>query len=124
MTYNLGSIGDNVYALVENITPSISGSLPILSNLALTYVNNYLRETISGSAIPDNRASVVTNTAAMLALSRINNVNLGFNWTIGEWRIDKTNTPISAQMQMMKDLVNMELRMIPMSSCILSKCNG
>ena len=112
--WNLGSVGTRVFDRVTN-----------MSWIALQYVNNYLRETTGSNAIGENRQSVVTNAAAMLTLGRMHNVGLDFNFNLGQFGITKgMSSPVSAQVQIFADMVNMELKMIPHGRALLAKVNG
>ena len=122
--YNLGSVAVRAFDLVQDIPSDISGSLPNIAYNAMLYVNSVLRLSIGSQTISEAHFGLITNLTSAMALSRMQNIGVDFNWNLGEFSVSKgAGSGASEQMSFLLGMVNAEIRGIGRRT-IIRKSNG
>lgn len=112
MAMNIGSIADEAYKRIDNMSAGTSGNLISFTSGAVIDLGNILNVSI-GVPITEKYQNVLTNMTTLYALSRETGIGIDANSVkLGDFSINKgaKSTPEAAQMDFLANQINMSVR--------------
>ena|SRR3990167_4893909 len=115
MPWTLSGIAAFAYNGLNDVPTSISGA--VMQDIALQsvfFVNNYNKTSISGNNISDTHFNPIVNLTKAWTLARMAQVGANFNWSLGEFSVNKggSNNTEEVQVQQFFDNAMIELNAI------------
>lgn len=85
---NTGSIAEEALKLIDSVPANVSGAMASMADLARIDLQNTLDVTI-GTSIDEKYQGILINLTAAYALGRMLSIGTDFNFSLGEFRVDK-----------------------------------
>ena len=126
VSYTHSAIANLAWESLNDVPPAISGAvMQDMVDQARLFANSYTRQSIGSNAIDEAYAGPIINLTKAYALGRMAQVGASFNWSLGEFRVDKgAGTNVEAtQVQQWYDAAVQELQFIGRKRMIV-KVNG
>lgn len=112
--------------LIDSVPSAISGTVMAeFADQSRLLINNILRVSIGSNAFSDAYQNLAVNLTAFKTLSRMTGVGANYNWTLGQFSVNKgasSNTD-ELQAKMLLDQVNMEILGLQQNN-IIDTANG
>lgn len=90
MTWNLGSVSDAAWNLIDDVPSAVSGAVMLkMAEIAVNRVENWTRKSVGLTGIDDKYQGVLTYYTAGLTANRMAAIGADSSFKLGEFSEDK-----------------------------------
>lgn len=107
---NVGSIADFAWNRIDGVPSAISGTAMVqYATTAIYNVENYVGLSIGTTAIDQSYVPLLVEFTVMMTLSRMHGIGVDYNWTLGEFSVQKGTGASDEELQINVAARNVEL---------------